>query len=122
MGKLINVVKDRYSVIPNEIFTDRRLDYRSKGVLGTLLSLPNGWDFSVRALLNLVTPTDDEGLKMGQWKNEGDKAIRATVHKLERLGYLERCLTKDDQGRFTGHDYKINIPPIPLDVDTRYCD
>lgn len=121
MGKLINVVKDRYSVIPNEIFTDRRLDYRSKGVLGTLLSLPNGWDFSVRALLNLVTPTDDEGVKMRQWKNEGRDAISSCLQKLEKLGYLKRIPVKNQQYQFTGYDYEINIPPIPLDVDTRYC-
>lgn len=32
MGKLINVIKDKYSIIPNEVFFDKRLDYRSRGV------------------------------------------------------------------------------------------
>lgn len=122
MGKLINVVYEKFSVIPKEVFMDRRLDYRSRGVLCTLISLPNGWDFSVRALLDIVTPTDDEGAKIQQWKNEGDNAIRTVLHKLERLGYLERCQAKNERGKFTGYDYKINIPPIPMDMDARYCD
>ncbi len=54
MSKLINIIQDRYSVIPNEVFTDRRLDYRSRGVLCTLLSLPNGWDFSILGLAELA--------------------------------------------------------------------
>lgn len=112
MGKLINVVRDRYSVISNEVFIDRRLDYRAKGVLCTLLSLPNGWNFSVKALIYLVTPDDS------QWKNEGDKAIRVTLYKLEKLGYLQRCQAKDDQGKFAGFDYKINIPAI--NINTKY--
>ena len=113
MGKLINVIREKYSVIPNEIFTDRRLDYRSKGVLCVLLSLPNGWDFSVKTLVNLVTPKDEEIKDLPKLRNEGDTAIRATVQYLEQLGYLERIPCKDNKGKFTGYDYKINIPPEP---------
>ena len=81
MGKLINVVYEKFSVIPKEVFMDRRLDYRSRGVLCTLISLPNGWDFSVRALLDIVTPTDDEGAKLQQWKNEGRDVITSCLKK-----------------------------------------
>ncbi len=106
MGKLINVIREKYAIIPSDVFTDKRLDYRSKGILCTLLSLPNGWDFSVRALVYLVTPKEEQNLK-----GEGDNAIRATIHKLEALGYLKRCQSRDDSGKITSWDYKINIPP-----------
>lgn len=122
MGKLINVVYEKFSVIPKEVFMDRRLDYRSRGVLCTLISLPNGWNFSVRALLDIVTPTDDEGAKLQQWKNEGRDAITSCLQKLEKLGYVKRLPAKNEKGQFTGYDYEINIPPIPMDMDARYCD
>ncbi len=105
MSKLINIIQDRYSVIPNEVFTDRRLDYRSRGVLCTLLSLPNGWDFSTSGLASLVITDDDR-------KGDGETAIRSCLQYLERLGYLQRIHVKDDKGYFIGYDYKINIPPI----------
>lgn len=120
MGKLINVIRDKYSIIPNEVFWDKRLDYRSRGLLCTIFSLPNGWDFSVRGLVELVTQRDESGATVTP-RGEGDKAIRAAVHYLEALGYLERTPTKDKKGKFTGYDYKLNIPPVPLGEHTTYC-
>lgn len=121
MGKLINVIRDKYSIIPNEVFWDKRLDYRSRGLLCTIFSLPNGWDFSVRGLVKLVTQRDEDGVIITPQRGEGDKAIRAAVHYLENLGYLERTPTKDNKGKFTGYDYKLNIPPIPRGETTIYC-
>lgn len=112
MSKLINVMRERYSIIPNEVFLDRRLDYRSKGVLCTIFSLPNGWDFSVRGLVELVTPRDEHGNEIAG-RGEGKAAITATIKNLEELGYLERIRTTDMKGHFTGYDYKLNIPPSP---------
>ena len=122
MGKLINVIKDKYSIIPNEVFFDKRLDYRSKGLLCTIFSLPNGWEFSVRGLVELVTQRDGDGIELAHQRGEGDAAIRAAIHYLEHLGYLKRTPTKDTKGKFTGYDYELNIPPIPPDKGTKYCD
>lgn len=105
MGKLINIVKDTFSVIPNEVFNDKRLDFRSRGILCTLLSLPSGWDFSVQGLAALVTSEDEN------YKGEKRDAIQVCLWRLEKLGYLERVQTFKG-GRFAGYDYKINIPPI----------
>lgn len=113
MGKLINVVQDRFSIIPNDVFMDRRLDYRSKGLLCTLLSLPNGWDFSIPGLVELVTPKEN-GKSLEKQKGEGKDAVRAGLQRLEKLGYLERILAHSNSGKFVGYDYRINIPPIEL--------
>ena len=111
MGKLINVIRDKYSIIPNEVFWDKRLDYRSRGLLCTIFSLPNGWEFSVRGLVELVTQHDESGVSVTP-RGEGDKAIRAAVHYFPQK-VLERTPTKDNKGKFTGYDYKLNIPPVP---------
>ena len=79
MGKLINVVQDKYSVIPKNVFTDHRLDYRSKGVLCTLLSLPNGWEFSIPGLVSLVKSNDQKVCSRGEKK--GRSSSRYTVYR-----------------------------------------
>lgn len=104
--KLINVYKDKFTVVANDVFYDRRLDYRSRGVLTTILSLPNGWDFSIPGLVALVTPEEDDNSR-----GEGKAAVRACLTYLEKLGYLERRQTKNEKGLFDGYDYVINIPP-----------
>lgn len=108
MGKLVNIVKDRYSVVPQEVFTDKRLDYRSRGILATLISLPNGWDFSIAGLAALVNGGKEGDNKRG----EGKDAIRAAVQYLEKLGYLRRLQSFNENGKFDGYDYEINIPPL----------
>ena len=110
MGKLINIVRDKYSIIPNEVFWDKRLDYRSRGLLCTIFSLPDGWEFSIPGLVSLVTNSDQEGCSRGEKKD----AIRAAIQYIEQLGYLQRIPCKDSKGQFAGYDYKINIPPINM--------
>lgn len=105
MGKLINIIKDKYSVVPQEVFTDRRLDYRSRGILATLISLPNGWNFSIAGLVALVNDNEHK-------RGEGKDAVRAALQYLEKLGYLRRIQSHDDNGMFVGYDYQINIPPL----------
>ena len=104
MGKLINMTQNSFSVIPNTVFKDARLDYRTKGLLCQLVSLPNGWNFSVAGLVELVNSTDEKG--------EGKDAINTSLRKLEKYGYLKRQQTKDYKGAFAGYDYIIKIPPL----------
>lgn len=114
MSKLINVYRDKYSIIPNEVFIDRHLDYRAKGLLCTIFSLPNNWDFSILGLVELVTPRDKNNEVIKSEKGEGKDAVRVSLQLLERRGYLERIPTKNNKGFFDGYDYKLNIPPVLL--------
>ena len=122
MGKLINVIKDKYSIIPNEVFFDKRLDYRSRGLLCTIFSLPNGWEFSIPGLVALVTESDENGTRLDDCRGEKKDAVRAAIQYIERLGYLERIPCKDSKGQFSGYDYKINIPPASIDKTPTYSE
>lgn len=103
MSKLINIYRDKFTVIPNDILFDNRLDYRSRGIFATILSLPDGWNFSVEGLVELVG---------GSERGEGKSAVTNALKHLETLGYLQRIRVQNQQGLFSGYDYKINIPPI----------
>ena len=122
MGKLINVIKDKYSIIPNEVFFDKRLEYRSRGLLCTIFSLPNGWEFSIHGLVALVNETDENGNRLDDCRGEKKDAVSAAIQHIERLGYLERIPYKDSKGQFSGYDYKINIPPVPIDKAPTYSE
>lgn len=103
MAKLINIYQEKYAVVPQEVFRDARLDFRSRGILATIVSLPSGWDFSIEGLSKLVCDSD---------RGEGRDAVKNAVQFLEKLGYLSRVRVQDEKGRFVGYDYQVNIPPL----------
>lgn len=106
----------------SEVFFDKRLDYRSRGLLCTIFSLPNGWEFSIPGLVALVTESDENGNRLDDCRGEKKDAVRAVIQYIERLGYLERIPYKDSKGQFFGYDYKINIPPAPIDKTPTYSE
>ena len=106
MSKLLNPTRDKFTVIQNCIFQDQRLGFHARGVLCTLISLPDGWDYSVKGLTSLVCESKARG--------EGKDGIRTTIHTLEDLGYLKRVQSFDPiSGKFMGYDYIIQVPPEP---------
>ncbi len=74
-------------MISNTILKDKELSMKDRGVLCTLCSLPNGWDFSINGLSAIVP--------------DGTSSIRASIENLERFGYILRTKTRDSKGHFT---------------------
>lgn len=113
MGKLLNLTQENFTIVQNCIFMDSRLSFHAKGVLCTLLSLPNGWNFSVRGLAALVSHKDSENEKPTHARGDGIDGINLSVQLLEKLGYLRRVRSQGDGGKFDGFDYLLSIPPEP---------
>ncbi|MCM1404739.1 MAG: hypothetical protein NC133_04565 [Prevotella sp.] len=92
-----NLIKDCgvYTTIPGNITHDKDLDLKSRGMLLTLLSLPDNWNFSERGLVKI-------------FNNEGRASIRSTLKKLEELGYLKRVQGRGVDGAFGNIDYIIS--------------
>ena len=44
-----------YTHINNEIFHDRELSYKAKGLFCQMLSLPDNWDFKENSILRTIT-------------------------------------------------------------------
>ena len=100
-----------YAVIPNEVFEDKRLDYRTRGLLCTIMTRTEDWKFSVSSLAELVIPRDNNGNVIERLKGVGKGAIRTSILKLEELGYLKRIPQQDEKGLFSGYEYKLLLPP-----------
>ena len=87
MSILKNKTQGNFTKISNNILKDKKLSMKDRGVLCTLISLPDGWDFSINGLSAIVP--------------DGTSSIRASIENLEKLGYLVRTKTRDSQGHFT---------------------
>ena len=87
MAILKNKTQKNFTMISNNILCDRALSMKDRGVLCTLCSLPDGWDFSIAGLSAIVP--------------DGTSSIRASIENLENLGYLIRTKTRDTEGHFT---------------------
>lgn len=85
-----------FSIMPNTFLKDKKLNLKAKGLLATMYSLPNDWDYTVNGLCK-ITKT-------------GLRAIRSALESLEIHGYLTRYETKNEKGQFD-YEYIIRIEP-----------
>lgn len=88
---------ENYSVINNSLFKDKDLSYKGKGLLATMLSLPDNWNYSVEGLASLST--------------DGVDSVRNTIHELEKLGYIVRTQNRTENGKLNGYMYDIYETP-----------
>lgn len=51
MPKLVKKMSRDFTIINNKILRDTRLGSSERGLLVTMLSLPDGWSFSIRIFL-----------------------------------------------------------------------
>ena len=80
----------------NYHFRDKELSWKAKGILSTMLSLPDDWDYS---LAGLATLADD-----------GMSATRTAIKELERRGYLIRRPIREN-GKIVDWEYLIFEKP-----------
>lgn len=93
----VNKTKD-YTVMANYHFRDKNLSLKAKGLLSMMLSLPDGWGYSVEGLSKLST--------------DGRDSINATLQELEKHGYLKRGRVRDANGKLGQAVYDIFEQPI----------
>ncbi|KIL79546.1 helix-turn-helix domain-containing protein [Bacillus badius] len=87
--------------IDKSVFTNDKLSWKAKGILGYLLSRPDDW---VTYLADLEKRSTD-----------GRDSVRNGLKELEEQGYLEKT-RKREGGKFKGWEYTVF--EIPQDVKT----
>ena len=98
MAIIRNRSQNRYTNISNNILRNQELSLRDRGLLVTLLSLPDNWKFSVAGLAEIL-------------KSDGKHTIRAGLNNLENMGYLVRRQTKTENGKFSVCEWEILEEP-----------
>ncbi len=105
MSNVIRVIKNcNYTTLSNFHFKDKRLSWKAKGLLSTMLSLPEDWNYTIEGLASL--------------SDDGVKATNSGLSELERCGYLIRKQLRDDRGHFVMMEYTIYEQPIEQDTQT----
>ena len=94
-----------FTIINNQIFRDRSLTLKAKGLLCTMLSLPEDWNYSVKGLCAIT--------------REGYDGIAATIRELENSGYVIRTQLRDESGRMAGTLYDVFEKPLHPDASLR---
>lgn len=99
MAVLRKEKKGNFTVIDNAIFKDRTLSLKAKGLLCTMLSLPDGWNYTIAGLVTL--------------SSDGESAVRSTLRELEEAGYFRREQVREN-GKIVDTEYVIS--------ETKNCD
>lgn len=98
MPKIVRVgeFKD-YTLIENACLRDKALDIAERGLLVTMLSLPDNWDFNGVGLSSILPC--------------GKSKVYSTLNKLEAAGYLKRSRVYEN-GKVSDWEYHICGRPI----------
>ena len=103
------VEKNRnYTTMSNYHLRDPCLSNKARGLLSTMLSLPEKWDYTTRGLAAIC--------------KDGVDGITAQLKELEQCGYLVRHRIRDASGRITDMEYIIYERPHPSSPDTEKPD
>lgn len=76
MAKLNKNIQTGYTHVNNEIFHDKNISYKAKGLFCQMLSLPENWDFKENSIKALAT--------------DGISSVRTGLKELMEKGYLVR--------------------------------
>lgn len=106
MSTVFRVVKnENYTTLSNYHFKDKRLSWKAKGLLSTMLSLPDDWNYTIEGLAKL--------------SDDGIKATNTGLNELEKYGYLIRRQQRNEAGHFGVTEYIIYEQPQPTVQDER---
>lgn len=89
-----------FTVIDNNIFKNRAMTLKAKGLLALMLSLPDDWEYSERGLVAI--------------SKDGRSSVRSGLKELEEHGYLARVQLRDKIGGFVSMQYNVYEVPQPL--------
>ena len=87
---------------------DPNLSNKARGLLSTMLSLPENWDYTTRGLAKIC--------------KDGVDGITAQLKELEQYGYLIRHRIRDTGGRIVDMEYIIYERPHTASPDTEKPD
>lgn len=88
---------DNYTLIPNHLWTDPRMNGNAVRLVGFILSRPAGWRMNRDRIKEAV--------------ELGDAAFDTAVTKAEEAGWITRAQTRDEGGRMANTRYTVAFPP-----------
>lgn len=91
-NKIIRQKSRSFVTICNDIFKEKKVSLKAKGLYALVMSLPDGWDFSVAGICAII--------------KEERTAIYTALNELIDFGYCARNMVQSE-GKFNGCDYQF---------------
>lgn len=91
------IKEENYTVLDNYHLDDKRLSLKARGLLSTMLRLPNDWNYTIEGLAKLC--------------RDGKASVRSAVEELEEYHYIRRRQLRGDGGAFGDNEYLIYERP-----------
>lgn len=86
-----------FTVMSNMHLKDKRLSFKSKGLLSVIFSLPPDWKYTLTGFAKIAA--------------DGVESVKSTVKELEKYGYVSRRQTRDERGRMSVNEYLVYENP-----------
>ena len=100
MAVLKNKTQGNYTTVSQNVMRDRSLSLAERGMLLTLLSLPDNWHLTISGL-NQILP-------------DGKDKISKTINSLIDKGYVTRVQSRGNHGKFDSTDLEVHQVPITM--------
>ena len=97
MPRIKRIIPKGFTTVSNDCLRDVELSMAARGLLATMLSLPDGWNMSGRGLTAILP--------------DGRDKVFSTLKTLEEKGYLKREPIREN-GRFVDTEYQFCDSPI----------
>ena len=98
MAILKNKTQGRFVIVSIAPLQDPNLSTKERGLLCTIMSLPDNWNFSVRGLTTILP--------------DGRESLSNSIQLLEGKGYLTRQQGRTENGGFGGNIIEVHEYPI----------
>ena len=98
MAVLKNKTQGNYTIVSQNIMRDKNLSLTERGMLLTLLSLPDNWHLTIMGLCQILP--------------DGKDKISRTLNSLIGKGYVTRIQSRSNGGRFDSTDLEVHESPI----------
>jgi len=95
--------KNNFVMIDNRVFENPNISWRAKGLLGYLLSRPDGWEVRVSDLVKRSI--------------DGKTAIYSTLRELKKHGYYNKIPVRNEKGVIIKWSSYIYEEPIIIDIN-----
>ena len=99
MAIIRNKNREKYTTVDNSILKNKNLSLKARGLLVTLLGLPDNWEFTEAGLCSLFA-------------KDGQNSVRTAIKELENSGYLKRQRIRDNNGKYSEIEWSIYEKPI----------
>lgn len=100
MPILKNATQGNFVLISQQIMQDKTLGLTERGLLITLMSLPDGWNLTIRGLQSILP--------------DGRDKITNGLNHLIKLGYIEKQQVRSE-GRYGNNILEIHSVPLSLE-------